>query len=84
MRKTMQMIVPLLLPLTLAACSSLFGKDVPVENPPPPGVSYRVEDGNVAGTAAKAQEYCRRYGKKAKQQGTSKASDSTIVQYSCS
>ena len=67
----------------LAGCG-LFQQEPQVSNPAPPGVSFRAENGDVAATAKKAQEYCGRYGKKAKQENVSKASDSTIVQYSCS
>ena len=66
-----------LLPL-LAACG-LFDKEPTMVMPP--GISYRTDDKNAA---AKAQEYCGQYGMKAKQESTTKASDSTIVTYSCS
>ena len=81
MRKT----IALGLLLSLAACSSLIPGKGPAEvSPPPPGVSYRVENNDIAATEKKAQDYCGRYGKKAKRQDTNTAGDSTIVQYSCS
>jgi hypothetical protein len=72
--------------LLLAGCSSLFaGGRTKLLNPPPPGISYRLDPGEEASsTDRKAHEYCARYGKTAKRGGTSQAGDSTIVQYSCS
>jgi hypothetical protein len=80
MRKT---VLPLLLLPPLTACG-LFGSEPRVVNPAPPGVSYRVMNGNVAATDQRAQDYCGRYGKQAKHAKASNASDSEIVEYSCS
>ena len=74
----------LLMPWLLAACSGLFaGRNADLTNPAPPGISFRALNGDVAATAARAQDYCGRYGKTAKQQGTSPAGDSVIVSYDC-
>ena len=75
--------LPLIL-LPLAACSGLFGGEPQVANPAPPGVSYRVINEDVAAADRRAQDYCGRYGKAAKAQKTNEASDSKIVEYSCS
>jgi hypothetical protein len=72
--------------LLLCGCSNLFaGGPTKLTNPPPPGISYRLDPGEDASSAdRKAHDYCARYGKTAKREKTSQASDSTIVQYSCS
>jgi hypothetical protein len=77
---------PVAVLLLLTGCSGLFaGGDTQVVNPPPPGVSYRLGPGeDAASTDRKAQDYCARYGKTAKREKSSRATDSTIVQYSCS
>jgi len=72
--------------LLLSGCSSLFaGGGTKLINPPPPGVSYRLDPGeDASSTDRKAQDYCARYGETAKRGESSPAADSTIVQYSCS
>jgi hypothetical protein len=80
-----RLLPPLALMLLLSACSSLFaGGGQKLINPPPPGISYRVENNDLAATDRKAQDYCARYGKTAKRGEASKVADGTVVQYSCS
>ena len=71
-----------LLLLSLTACSGLFSEEK-VTTPSPPGVSYRADSSDPAATDAKAQDYCGRYGKKAKRESSSKSGNDTIVAYSC-
>jgi hypothetical protein len=74
--------LPLIL-LPLAACTGPVGNEKQVARPAPPGVSYRVLNEDVAADR-RARDYCGRYGKSAKAEKTDEASDSTIVEYSCS
>lgn len=66
--------------------TTLFGGDDPSASQAPPGISYRVTDGDFAAAGRQAAAYCQQFGKKAAlaSQDKDAKSDSVIAIYSCS
>jgi hypothetical protein len=73
----------LLLLSSLAACS-LFDAEPQVDSAPPPGISYRIDKDSGGDPAAKATEYCGRFGKTAKEGKKTEASEGAIASFECS
>jgi hypothetical protein len=71
-----------LLPWLLAACA-LFRGDEPKVESAPPGIGFRVEKSDGAGAAAKAAEYCGRYGKTAKEGKSTPTAEGSIASFEC-
>jgi uncharacterized lipoprotein YajG len=70
----------------IAACAALAacaGHSNTVNTAPPPTVSYRIPDHNVAATDAEAQNYCAVYSRVAQYRGVQATSDGTVAVYSC-
>ena len=72
---------PLLL-LPIGACT-LFQGEPKVDSAPPPGISYRVDKDSAGDPAAKAAEYCGRFGKTAKQQKSTQTQEGSIASFEC-
>ena len=64
----------------LSACS--MGQERPVSQAPP-GISYRVQDGDLAQTNLRADQYCEQYGKRARLQGVKGNAPDSIANYEC-
>jgi len=71
--------VPIFLALTLASCINT----PPINNPAPPGLTVRIENGNRSAAEARARQYCAQYGKHASLGSTSGNGADTLLSYSC-
>jgi hypothetical protein len=70
----------------IAACAALAacaGPSKPVNSTPPPTVSYRIPDHNVAATDAEAQNYCAVYSRAAQYRGVQATPEGAVAVYSC-
>jgi hypothetical protein len=69
----------------IAACAALAAcASQPAANTtPPPTVSYRIPDHNVAATDAEAQNYCAVYSRAAQYRGVQATSAGAVAVYSC-
>ena len=72
---------PLLL-LPIGACTWFQGEPK-VDSAPPPGISYRVDKDSAGDPAAKAAEYCGRFGKTSKQQKSTPTQEGSIASFEC-
>lgn len=65
----------------LAACADARHDTV---SAPPPGVSYRLDGGNIAHANERADSYCQQYGKRAKLQTIDRSGGGQVAVYACS
>jgi len=71
-----------LIMLSLAALAGCENPP-PITNPPPPGLTVRVEKGNQAEAEARARQYCAQYGKRAVPGSVNRSANETLLSYSC-
>ena len=72
------------LPVLCAALAGCANPPVPqVAGQPPPGIAYRFRDGTEADAAAKAEQYCARFGKQAKLQQVTRVEADKIGRFAC-
>jgi hypothetical protein len=55
----------------------------PLVDPPPVGITVRVDHGDREAASARAHAYCARFGKSASQQSVTHDAGTTLVAYSC-
>jgi hypothetical protein len=73
-------LLAILLPSLLAACTA--GQPQIVE-PPPPGISYRIENGDVSATNRQADRYCQEHGKRAHLESIDRSNADPLAVYRC-
>jgi hypothetical protein len=69
----------LLVLAALAGCDRV----PPLADPPPVGITVRVDHGDQAAASARAHAYCAHFGKKASRQSVSHDAGTTLIAYSC-
>jgi hypothetical protein len=72
------------LPLLLVGGVVGCGGQPQIVNSAPPGISYRVEDDNIADANQRADQYCQQYGKRARLQTVNHSGSDSIAVYDCS
>jgi hypothetical protein len=65
--------------LALAGCDSV----PPLVDPPPVGITVRLQNGDEAAADARAHDYCARFGKAASRRSVTHDAGTTLVAYSC-
>ncbi|HEY0523363.1 MAG TPA: hypothetical protein VGD08_08235 [Stellaceae bacterium] len=73
-------LLAIMLPLLLPACTA--GQPQIVEAPPP-GISYRIEDGDVSATNQQADRYCQEHGKRAHLDSIDRSHADPLAVYRC-
>ena len=76
----MKPVIAVLLLIGLAAC----GHTPRIVGAPPPGISYRIENGSTTETDQRAAQYCQQFDKRATLQSVNRDSDASIAEYDCS
>jgi putative hemolysin len=70
----------IMVPLLLAACAS---RQPEIIEAPPPGISYRIENGNVSATNRQADQYCQEHGKRAHLESIDRSRADPLAVYRC-
>jgi putative hemolysin len=73
-----------LLAATLAVLSACSHPAPAIVGAPPPGIAYRVENGDVGATQQRADHYCQQFGKHASLDTVEHPAGAPVAQYSCS